>query len=250
MNLYSIGKVAKISGISKRTLHHYHDISLLVPDGRSEAGYRLYSSKNLLQLQQILLYRQCGIPLSEIKVLLTDSTEEHINLLTRQQQKLEQQIILHQSQLNTLQKTINRLKGDSMAIKDNELYEGFGANAEILRQKAFDKYGSDVEKLEKHIQSLEKEDWIDTKKEGVLIAKELSQLIHLKPEHELVQKLIKRQLRWLESFYPVSQERFRGLANLYINDEQFKAFYDKHADGTAKLLNKGMFYFADTHTWC
>ncbi|TQV72643.1 MerR family transcriptional regulator [Exilibacterium tricleocarpae] len=58
MSGYSIGQVAKMSGVSKRTLHHYHAIGLLVPAGSGASGYRLYSSQNLLVLQQILLYLQ------------------------------------------------------------------------------------------------------------------------------------------------------------------------------------------------
>ncbi|MCP4985191.1 MAG: MerR family transcriptional regulator [Colwellia sp.] len=249
MSFYTVGKVAKMSGVSKRTLHHYHDIGLLVPAGCSESGYRLYSSQNLLVLQQILLYRECGMPLSEIKLLVTNSAEEHVALLINQQERLNHQIFMHQSQLRTLQKTINRLKGDNMAITDNELYEGFGEKAEIIRQAALDKYGSDVEKVEKHIKSKGRENWMDSKKEGELIAKELSLLVNLTADDESVQKLVMRQLRWLESFYPVSQERFRGLSELYVDDSNFKDFYDKHANGTAKLLSEAMLYFADINEW-
>ncbi|HMK91639.1 MAG TPA: MerR family transcriptional regulator, partial [Thermoleophilia bacterium] len=52
-----IGEVARIAGVSVRTLHHYDAVGLLSPTGRSAAGYRLYTQADLERLQQILFFR-------------------------------------------------------------------------------------------------------------------------------------------------------------------------------------------------
>ena len=55
---YTVGQVANLAGISVRTLHHYHQIGLLVPSGYSGAGYRRYSAGDLERLQRVLFYRE------------------------------------------------------------------------------------------------------------------------------------------------------------------------------------------------
>lgn len=56
--LYTLKEVSELSGVTIKTLHHYHKIGLLAPCEISEAGYRLYGTKELERLQQILFYRK------------------------------------------------------------------------------------------------------------------------------------------------------------------------------------------------
>ena len=64
---YSVGRVADLSGVTIRTLHHYDEVGLLSPGGRSDAGYRLYDEADLERLQRILFYRELGFALKEIR---------------------------------------------------------------------------------------------------------------------------------------------------------------------------------------
>ncbi|MGI5863180.1 MAG: MerR family transcriptional regulator, partial [Myxococcales bacterium] len=59
----TVSQVAKLAGISVRALHHYDEIGLLSPTGRSEAGYRLYEQEDLQRLQQVLFFKELGFPL-------------------------------------------------------------------------------------------------------------------------------------------------------------------------------------------
>jgi DNA-binding transcriptional MerR regulator len=68
--LYRVGQFAGLTGVSIRTLHHYDQVGLLRPTGRSEAGYRLYAERDLLRLQQVLTLRYLGFPLGRIRELL------------------------------------------------------------------------------------------------------------------------------------------------------------------------------------
>jgi hypothetical protein len=64
---YTVGRVADLSGVTIRTLHHYDEIGLLSPSGRSAASYRIYEDRDLERLQQILFYRELGFDLKEKK---------------------------------------------------------------------------------------------------------------------------------------------------------------------------------------
>ena len=63
----TVNEVSKLVGVSARTLHYYDEINLLKPTTATEAGYRLYTNDDLLILQQILLFKELGVPLEGIK---------------------------------------------------------------------------------------------------------------------------------------------------------------------------------------
>jgi MerR family transcriptional regulator, thiopeptide resistance regulator len=64
---YKIGELAKRTGVSIRTLHHYDDIGLLSPSHRTESGHRVYGREEVVRLQQILSLRQNGFSLEQIR---------------------------------------------------------------------------------------------------------------------------------------------------------------------------------------
>jgi len=85
---YQVSEVARIAGVSVRALHHYDAIGLLVPSGRTEAGYRLYDDEDLLRLQQILIGRELGMPLEEIKRSLDDPNFDRRAALEKQRREI------------------------------------------------------------------------------------------------------------------------------------------------------------------
>ena len=89
---YTVGEVAKATGLTVRTLQHYDNIGLLPASGRSEAGRRYYTGQDLLKLEQIIFYKSIGIPLKSIgeKLVSTHtlatlqaSLEQHYRVLLR-----------------------------------------------------------------------------------------------------------------------------------------------------------------------
>jgi DNA-binding transcriptional MerR regulator len=74
VNGYTVRKVAKMAGITVRTLHHYDALGLLAPTTRSAAGYRIYEEADLLRLQQILFFRELGLPLGQIGTIPTSTS--------------------------------------------------------------------------------------------------------------------------------------------------------------------------------
>src|SRR5690606_41967328 len=72
MREYTVKQLARLAGVSIRTLHHYDQIRLLRPKTRTAGGYRVYGEAELLRLQQILFYRELGVPLEESRDILDD----------------------------------------------------------------------------------------------------------------------------------------------------------------------------------
>ena len=85
---YQVKEVAEQSGVSIRALHHYDAIDLLVPSLRTAAGYRLYTEDDLLRLQQILIGRELGLSLEEIRRSLDDPSFDRRRALLEQRTAL------------------------------------------------------------------------------------------------------------------------------------------------------------------
>jgi DNA-binding transcriptional MerR regulator len=95
MQLFRTGELAKRTGLTTRTLHHYDEIGLLVPSHRTASGYRLYGPDDVARLQQIVSLRQIGLPLEEIREFLKrpDASVKHVVALhlARVKEQVERQ---------------------------------------------------------------------------------------------------------------------------------------------------------------
>lgn len=123
---YTVKELAKLSGVSVRTLHWYDEIGLLRPAYVGSNGYRYYEKEELLLLQQIFFYRKLGFPLKEIQKLLAGNSFDKIHALLTHREFLMKQIDRSKELIETIDKTINHIKG-KIQMKDEELYAGFDA---------------------------------------------------------------------------------------------------------------------------
>ena len=100
-----IGEVAKKAGVTVRTLQYYDKEGLLSPTAESESGYRLYTDKDMVKLVQILVMKQLGFTLEEIKKRMSslDSTDDVINALTQQAAEIRKKISLLTKSLNEIE---------------------------------------------------------------------------------------------------------------------------------------------------
>ena len=89
MKMLTVKQVAKVSGVSVRTLHHYDEIGLLKPAHTGRNRYRYYGEEELLRLQQILLHRELGMPLGEIAAILDAPGFDRLATLQQQRERLE-----------------------------------------------------------------------------------------------------------------------------------------------------------------
>lgn len=121
---YTVGELAKRSGLTVRALHHYEQLGLLRPSGRTEANYRLYSDEDVLTLHRILAYRQMGLPLKDIGPLLAPGgAPPLLDILERQIDTVRQQLAEQQRLLATLERVARRARQGSGPELTNELLD-------------------------------------------------------------------------------------------------------------------------------
>jgi DNA-binding transcriptional MerR regulator len=117
----TVGTVAKRTGLSVRTLHHYDAIGLLTPARRTEAGYRLYSVRDLMRLQQVVLLRSLGLPLDDIAESLARGGQTLLRTIEEHTRRLHRRIEREQALCRRLEATALRLRRREMPTIDEIL---------------------------------------------------------------------------------------------------------------------------------
>lgn len=242
MDKISVNKLAKIAGVSVRTLHHYDEIGLLKPSLRSDTNYRYYGEAELLRLQQILFYKELELSLSQIKDILDDPDFDVLQALHSHKAELKKRRDRFAELLLTIDKTIINLKSKTKKMDHEEMYKGFGKErAKVYRKEAAEKWGEEiVAGSEKKILAMDKKEWYELLQQAEEINKALVKLIKLKPEDKKVQLLIKQHFEMTGKHFDVTYEIYRNLGIMYVEDERFKANYDKHHPKLAEFLRDGI----------
>lgn len=246
---YTVNKLAKISGVSTRTLRYYDEIGLLKPAKIRSNGYRIYGKVQMDKLQQILFYREMGVSLEEIKKLLSDPNYDQAESLINHKKALLQKKEQLQVLIETVDKTIRSLKGE-IEMKDYEKFEGFKRNLVDENERKYgneirSKYGDDaVDASNAKLINMSKEQYEEAQRLSAEINETLAAAMDSgDPEGELAQKTCKLHKQWLCMFWPdgmYTKEAHRGLGRMYVEDERFKAYYDSIAEGCAEFLCKAL----------
>jgi MerR family transcriptional regulator, thiopeptide resistance regulator len=250
LSSYSVGQVADLAGVTIRTLHHYDEIGLLAPSGRSTAGYRIYEEADLERLRQILFYRELGFPLEEIATIVGDPRTDAVGHLRRQRSLLTERI----ERLSAMVAAIDReteAKKMGIRLTPEERFEVFGDfNPEDYSEEAERRWG-DTEayrQSKRRVATYTKEDWTRIKAEGEEVQASLAAAFAagLTPDSEeaTVAAEAHRQhiSRW---FYDCGYDIHRGLGDMYVNDERFRANYEAIAPGLAKFIRDAVHANAD-----
>jgi DNA-binding transcriptional MerR regulator len=238
---YRVKEVARIAGVSVRALHHYDEIGLLVPSGRSEAGYRLYGDEDLLRLQQILIGRELGISLEKIKRSLEDPNLDRRAMLEGQRKEIATRAERAAAILRAIDVALAALPNErgktmkEMSKKEvTELFEGFDPSRyedEVKeRWGQTDAYKESARRAAKYT----KADWERFKAESDAIMTDASRLFlsGAAADADEAKAVAERHRlsidRW---FYSCGPTMHAGLADMYEADERFASSIDKHAPG-------------------
>ncbi|CAD5896245.1 MerR family transcriptional regulator [Carnobacterium maltaromaticum] len=241
---YTVKKLSELAGISGRTLRFYDQIDLLKPNRINSSGYRIYGGKEVDRLQQILFYRNLGLPLEEIKEVLDAPNFDSETALTAHYQHLLEQ----QQQLNkliaTVEKTLQVKRGMS-SMTDKEKFEGFKKeliekNETQYGDEIREKYGNKVvEESNQKMAGMSKEKYEAFEKLGNELLEELEVAMNdQNPQGIAGQRVAALHKEWLSfTWGSYSKEAHRGLAEMYVSDPRFTAYYDEKAgDGAASYL--------------
>jgi MerR family transcriptional regulator, thiopeptide resistance regulator len=246
--LHTVQQVARASGVTVRTLHHYEDIGLLRPSARSEAGYRLYGEPELLRLQQILLGKELGLTLEQIGRLLDDPTNEPRKLLAEQRAELVRRRERIDRMLISIDAAIARHEPGQTTMNTEQLFDGFDAQAhEAEAQRRWgnaDPWRTSVECTSGYTKARWRE--ILQESAGLYDEAHALQAAGHAPESPAARDLAERHRQHVERwFYRCDHSMHRGLADLYESDERFAANIDRHGDGLTLWLTAAMRANAD-----
>jgi len=240
-----IKDIAKIAGISTRTLRYYDEINLLSPKRISSNGYRIYGNEEVNKLQQILFYREFDIKLENIAELITRNDFDREKALTEHRTNLLHKRKQIDDLIQNLDESIEEMKGGTI-MKDNDKFKGFKEEKIRENEKKYgkeirEKYGEEVaEESNKKYMSQTQEQF----KRAEALSKGILSKLYLameegKPDSEDAQEVARLHQEWLMLYWPTySKEAHRGLAQMYVDDERFTKFYDDGKKGAAEYLKR------------
>jgi DNA-binding transcriptional MerR regulator len=240
---YTVQRLGQIAGISTRTLRYYDEFGILKPARINSSGYRIYGQAEVDRLQQILFYRELGVSLESIKDIVTAPAFDGAQALRDHRQKLLEK----REQLDLLIMNVDRtiaLTEGRINMSDKEKFEGFKQklvddNEKNYGKEVREKYGEDtVNKSNAKVKNMSQEQYDEVTK----LANELTETLQAAfqsgdPAGELAQRAADLHRQWL-SFYwdSYTKEAHAGVAQMYVDDERFTAYYDKVQPGTAVFL--------------
>ncbi len=238
---FTVGELARLTGVTVRALHHYDEIGLVRPSGRTASGYRLYDDADVLRLHQVLLFRELGLPLDEIAAAIDEAATQE-ELLRRHREVLVTRRARLDAMLSALDARLAVLeKGTTMSPEEvKSLFDGFDPSQ--YEEEAKQRWGhTDAYKESaRRTKQYGKEDWDRYKREAQAIGERIVERMRAgaPPADEALQAAVEdhRLLidRW---FYPCSVEMHKRLGEMYVNDPRFTANLDKIAPGYARYLS-------------
>ncbi|MHA6297869.1 MerR family transcriptional regulator [Devosia sp. CAU 1758] len=255
MKTYTVNQLARLAGVSVRTLHHYDEIGLLGPAFTGENRYRYYGNEELLRLQQILIHRELGIPLAEIGAILDAPGFDRLETLQSQRERLEAQAKRYAGMVRTIDRTISRLKGER-TMKDADLYSGIVSPEKQAEYEAWlvNHYGPDMEaEIESSRNAVSamseagRAAWMAQLKD---IEEGLAEGLRkgLPPQAKALDPMIERHRSWVARSWgrDCPPEAYAGLADMYKHPD-FRSRYESIEPGFADYLIAAMKAWARRH---
>lgn len=247
---YTVQKLARLAGISARTLRYYDEIGILKPARINSSGYRIYGPKEVDRLQQILFYRELGVSLERIKDIVTAPSFDGARALREHREKLLEKRKQLDLLIANVEKTIALTEG-RIKMSDKEKFVGFKKNMIDENEKKYgeeirEKYGEEaVKKSYEKFMNMTKEQYDEMVKLEAQVREALAEAFKTgDPAGELAQKAADLHKQWLTYTWPeYSKEAHAGLAQMYVDDERFTAYYDKEQPGTAAFLRDAILIY-------
>jgi DNA-binding transcriptional MerR regulator len=237
----TIGRVAVLTGLTVRALHHYDDIGLVSPTQRSAAGYRLYTDADLRRLQQVLLFRELGFALDAVRDLIDASPEHRRAALIEQRATLQSRLRHGEAVLKAVDATLQTLDGDT-TMHTEHLFDGFdtfhnGEYAEEARQRWGD---GDAWKISQaRARGYSKDDWARIQAEADAITRTFLDAMQRGDavDGETAMALAESHREHIAQYhYPCDHAMHANVAAMYTADPRFQAHYDRHVEGLAAYI--------------
>ena len=228
----SISEMAKMTGVSIRTLHYYDHIGLLCPETAADSGYRWYGAADVERMQQILFYRELDFPLKDIRDILADPQYDKQEALRRQRQLL----LLKRERLDGLLELLDaNLKGE----RTMEFQRFDAGELEQARRQYADETKARWGHTDAWKESQDKNTDVNTQAEGMNdIFRRAAAMCKGDPASSNAQSLVKEWQDFISAhYYQCTDEILAGLGEMYTADERFQENLDRFGEGTAAFLS-------------
>lgn len=255
MKTYTVKQLARLSGVSVRTLHHYDEIGLLRPAFVGENRYRYYGREELLRLQDILFHRELGIPLQEIARLIGDDGRERLAMLEEHRARLLERVERSRQLIRTIDDTIAELKGTGK-MSDSDLYKGFAPEKQAeyeqwLIERGGPEMRAQIDAGKAGLAALDADDMAGRLSELAGIEADLAGALRAgtPPGDDSVEPLLVRHRAWVSRMWSgeCGPEAYSGLAGLYDSHPDFRARYEGIEPGFTDWLVAAMRAHAARH---
>jgi MerR family transcriptional regulator, thiopeptide resistance regulator len=225
--MYTIKQLSTLAGVTPRALRHYDQIGLLKPEAYGKNGYRYYGEQSVLRLQQILFYRELGLPLEEISKILSGQDFDILAALQDHNRNLQKRIKRLEQLTKTVKKTIDHLKGE-YEMSPKGLFEGFSEEQqENYARQAEQKYDAEIVRASnRKWKSYAPEKKQAIMEEGKQVYLDMIAAMPTGPDSPEVQALVERWRKHMDHFWTPSLDQLLGLAAMYGSSPDFKANFD------------------------
>ena len=241
--MYRISELAAAAGVTVRTLRYYDKFGLLSPSRHSASGYRLYDETAALRLQQILFYRELGLPLADIQRLLGAPDFDLLSALESHRAELGKRIARLRILSRTVENTIAYMKGETSMEKAG-IFAGFTPEEEEYYSKEAEKmYDPDiVRESNKRWKAYGAARQKEILEEGKLLYTDFATAMEENRELESieVQAIVERWRRNIEHYWTPRLDQLEPLARHYSEDSRFKENIDAIKPGLAEFIGRAV----------
>lgn len=239
--MYQINELAKIVGISVRTLQHYDSINLLTPTTRDANHYRLYDEESINTLQQILFFKTLGFSLKSIKELLSAPGYNQLQSLQLQKRMIEAKVQQYETMIHTINQTIKHYK-EEYTMSTEEKFNGLHFDNNSFEQEAREKFGNQAINSSKEKMA----NWGNEKLQQLWNTQftKLATIRNENPRSYTAQQAIKEFHLFLNTYFgSYTKQSIAGLGLLYVNDERFRNNMEPFGEGVTDFLSAAMQYY-------
>ena len=238
--LFQASEFAERANVTVRALHHYDRLGLFKPSARSVAGYRLYSARDFIRLQQIVTLKFIGFPLKEIKNLLERASFDLPTALRQQREVIEEK----QRRLNMAAKAIARVEG-VLAAQSEPDWEAFAKIIEVINMQNdlgwMNKYYDEEARqaLHERRQGISQDVIEKGQQDWAVLIKEVEAAISegVNPASERAKALAARCSALVEAFTGGNQAISESLKKLYADEQNWPATFQKpYSDEVANFI--------------
>ncbi|GAB2957494.1 MerR family transcriptional regulator [Micromonospora polyrhachis] len=238
----TVGQAAALVGVSVRTLHHWDEIGLVRPSGRTRADYRVYSAGDITRIHRVLVYRELGLHLAEVARLLDDPEVDEVAHLRRQRELLTDRI----SHLHEMVSAVDRMleaKKMGTPLTPQEQSEIFGTEwRPEWAEEAEQRWGDTPQwaQSQQRMAAMSREERQQARADGETLNADLAaaKRAGVQAGSAEANALAERHRTMISQAYDCTHSMQVCLARMYVEDPRFTAFYEKIEPGLAVWLRE------------